>query len=91
MLYENENLLRTIEAQSAFNPANLMILEEQQSIRQYLIERLPEDQKNVIQLRIDGLSYERIADTLGLTVSKVGVLLHRAKAKLKRWLSTEYL
>ena len=69
-----EHLLGETEAQSALNePANLMILEEQQSNRQRLIERLPEGQKIVIQLRIDGLSYEQIADTLGLTVSTVRI------------------
>ena len=45
---------------------------------------MPPDQAEVCCLRfLENLSYEQIAEELGLTVNHVGVLLHRAKSLLQ--------
>ena len=46
---------------------------------------LPEQQAVVFSLRfLEGLTYEQIAESLGLTSSAVGVLIHRARGRLRQ-------
>lgn len=48
------------------------------------IERLPEQQQELLRLRFDGqLSYAQIAEVTGLSVSHVGVILHQAMTTLR--------
>ena len=55
-------------------------------LRQALI-KLPENQAEVYCLRcINGLSYQQIADQLGIGSSTVGSLLHRARTRLRTML-----
>ena len=50
--------------------------------------RLPADQAEVFSLyTLEGQSYREIASLLGLKRTTVGVLLHRARRELRRWLS----
>lgn len=52
-----------------------------------LIYRLPEKYRTILQLRdIDGLSYQEIADTLGIEMSEVKVNLHRARKQVREQL-----
>jgi RNA polymerase sigma-70 factor (ECF subfamily) len=46
------------------------------------ISRLDSFEKALVTLFLEDLSYEQIADVLGIKVNHVGVLLHRAKKKL---------
>jgi RNA polymerase sigma-70 factor, ECF subfamily len=49
------------------------------------LARLPAQQAAVFSLRfLENLSYEQIAEALGLNANAVGVLLHRAKGDLRR-------
>jgi RNA polymerase sigma-70 factor (ECF subfamily) len=49
------------------------------------LARLPEQQAVVFSLRfLEGLSYEQIAEALGLSSNGVGVLIHRAKGRLRQ-------
>ena len=55
------------------------------------VAALPEDRRIVVVLRdLEGLSYEEIAEALGVPLDTVRTRLHRArldlKAKLERWL-----
>jgi RNA polymerase sigma-70 factor (ECF subfamily) len=55
------------------------------------VAALPEDRRIVVVLRdLEGLSYEDIAEVLGMPLNTVRTRLHRArldlKAKLERWL-----
>jgi RNA polymerase sigma-70 factor, ECF subfamily len=55
------------------------------------VAALPEDRRIVVVLRdLEGLSYDEIAEVLGLPLNTVRTRLHRArldlKAKLERWL-----
>jgi RNA polymerase sigma-70 factor (ECF subfamily) len=46
------------------------------------IAQLNATEKAIITLFLEGLSYEKIAEVLGVTENNVGVMLHRAKKKL---------
>ena len=60
------------------------LVEKQQSARLVeAVRRLPLPYRQVVTLALEDLSYEEIAEALGLTVSNVGVRLNRAKAQLK--------
>lgn len=49
------------------------------------LARLPERQAVVFSLRfLEDLSYEQIAEALGLSTSAVGVLIYRAKSRLRQ-------
>lgn len=57
---------------------------EQISIMKTQIENLPEQQQEVLRLRLhDGLSYKQIAQVTGLTATNVGYLLHKAVSSLR--------
>jgi RNA polymerase sigma-70 factor, ECF subfamily len=48
------------------------------------IAELPEDRRIVVVLRdLEGLAYEEIAESLGLTLGTVRSRLHRARLELK--------
>jgi len=51
------------------------------------VRRLSLPYRQVITLVLEDLSYEEIAEALGLTVNNVGVRINRAKAQLKAMLS----
>lgn len=51
------------------------------------VRRLALPYRQVITLLLEDLSYEEIAEALGLTVNNVGVRINRAKAQLKAMLS----
>ena len=55
------------------------------------IDKLAENQKNAFLLiKLEGKSYQEVADIMQTTVSSVESLMHRAKANLKKWLGSYY-
>jgi RNA polymerase sigma-70 factor (ECF subfamily) len=65
--------------------------DELQAALREAVAALPEDRRIVVVLRdLEGLSYEDVAEILGLPLNTVRSRLHRArldlKAKLERWL-----
>lgn len=55
------------------------------------LAKLPADQAEAISLHLlSGCSYEEISRELETTVSNVGVLIHRAKARLRELLENEH-
>ena len=55
------------------------------------IDKLVENQKNAFLLiKLEGKSYQEVADIMQTTVSSVESLMHRAKANLKKWLGSYY-
>lgn len=49
-----------------------------------LLDRLPENQREVIRLKFQGdLSYKEISDVTGLSVSNVGFLIHTGIKRLR--------
>lgn len=78
----DESLHDCIDFSSA--PDESMAHRENESIVGRLIDRLPEKQRSVVQLRdIEGKTYKEIADVLGLTEADVKVSLHRARKQIK--------
>jgi RNA polymerase sigma-70 factor (ECF subfamily) len=64
--------------------------EEVERIR-HLIQRLPEREQELIALKYGaGLSYQRIAELTGLSISNVGVILHRAIQRLREQLEANH-
>jgi RNA polymerase sigma-70 factor (ECF subfamily) len=50
-----------------------------------IIDKLPEKQKSIIQLReIEGYTYQEISDLLNVPISQVKVSVHRARIFLKK-------
>ncbi|MEE4246590.1 MAG: RNA polymerase sigma factor [Kangiellaceae bacterium] len=47
------------------------------------MQQLPVDQRQILGLALEGLSYDEIAEVLRITVNNVGVRLNRAKKALK--------
>lgn len=65
-------------------PLEQMEQEERSRLLLRLMQRLPEPQCDIIQLRdIEGMSYLDIASTLGLSEEQVKVYLFRARKKIK--------
>ncbi len=50
------------------------------------IRGLPKSESSILLLYLDGLSYDEMADVLGISKSNVGVRLNRAKKKLAQLL-----
>ena len=76
--FDHEQIRRVADQQqdvSQENSASLAALYE-------AIAKLDEVEKALITLFLEDLSYEQIADVLGVSASHVGVMLHRAKKKL---------
>ncbi|MCL2702323.1 MAG: RNA polymerase sigma factor [Defluviitaleaceae bacterium] len=70
--------------------AVLLGIEKQERI-QLAINRLPVKYKTLIVLRdINGLSYEELAETTGLSLGTVKSRLSRSREKLKKLLAGEY-
>jgi RNA polymerase sigma factor (sigma-70 family) len=63
----------------AAGPAHSLLRAEQQAEVRRALARLPEQQRNCLLLRHSGYSYAEVADTLGLAIGSVGVLLTRAE------------
>lgn len=71
------------------NPLQWLLLQErQQSVRETM-ERLGDREREILLLKYsEGLTYEQIADRLGLTSSSVRMRLHRARTKLRMQLAS---
>jgi len=66
------------------NPEESLI-DREQSVRFYrAIERLSEQQKRCLFLRLEGLRYPEIGSVLGISASAVGEFLRRAISRLKK-------
>jgi RNA polymerase sigma-70 factor (ECF subfamily) len=55
-----------------------------------ILEKMPEDEKNLLLLYHNGLKYKEIARVLDLNPASVGTMLVRAIDKLKHLLKSEY-
>jgi RNA polymerase sigma-70 factor, ECF subfamily len=66
------------------NPEELLLRKERMVRIHAAISTLSERQKQCLYLRAEGFRYREIAELLGVTVSTVAELLHRAIQKLTR-------
>jgi RNA polymerase sigma-70 factor, ECF subfamily len=73
---------------TAFTPDERAISNELQERIKYELGKLPEQQAEAFWLfSIEQLSYAEIAQQLGSNVNQVGVLVHRARHKLRTYLA----
>jgi RNA polymerase sigma-70 factor (ECF subfamily) len=70
-------------------PESRLVGKETIGVAKAAIDALPEAQRSVITLRdVDGWSSEEVRNVLGLSESNQRVLLHRARAKVRRALDS---
>jgi RNA polymerase sigma factor (sigma-70 family) len=66
------------------SPAAEALASEDRALLQNLVARLPQKQRELVKLKFEaGLSYKEMAETMRMSVSHVGVLLHEAIQTLR--------
>ncbi|MGL6268876.1 MAG: RNA polymerase sigma factor, partial [Chitinophagaceae bacterium] len=56
------------------------------------LKKLPENQRVAFTLhKVEGLSYQEVADVMQISVSAIESLIHRARQNLKKMLNNYYL
>lgn len=71
------------------SPSEALLQKEKSDLIQAILDQLPENQREAVFLRrYENMSYEDIAQTLGVTVSAVKSLLNRARETLKNKLAS---
>jgi RNA polymerase sigma factor (sigma-70 family) len=65
-------------------PASLLLRAEERASVRRVLGQLSERQRDCLLLRYSGYSYAEIADTLGIAIGSVGVLLSRAEAAFRQ-------
>lgn len=90
-LFGKESNEPVVEQSSFVHPGVQLENKERATILFKAIEKLPENQKAAFILnKTEGLSYQEVADILGLSVSSVESLLFRAKTNLQKYLEGYY-
>ena len=80
--------LGTMECSRESGPHEIAVARELTQRLREAIGQLPDGQATVFSLRyFDELSYDQIAQTLGIDSSAVGMALHKARAKLQTLLN----
>ncbi len=70
------------------SPHEQMEVREEFSHVRRLMDSLPETQRTIMLLRdIEGMTYQEIAQTLDISETQVKVYLHRARTKIKEWIT----
>ena len=73
---------------SSQTPHEQLEAREEISLVRRLMDSLPEVQRTIMLLRdIEGKTYQEIAQTLDISESQVKVYLHRARTKIKEWIT----
>lgn len=73
---------------SSQTPHEQLETREEISLVRRLMDSLPEVQRTIMLLRdIEGKTYQEIAQTLDISETQVKVYLHRARTKIKEWIT----
>jgi len=76
--------LETLEMESTIGSDDQLLIKDQGLWLEKILTHMPLKQKEVFHLReIECLSYQEMAEVLGIQVNEVKVLLHRARTKIK--------
>jgi RNA polymerase sigma factor (sigma-70 family) len=79
------------ETPEFYHPGVAMENKEQAAVLFKAISILPDNQKIAFTLnKVEGLSYQDVADVMNVTVASVEAYLHRAKENLRKQLTTYY-
>jgi RNA polymerase sigma-70 factor (ECF subfamily) len=71
-------------AQGGPDPAQLAEQDERREQLRAAMGRIPKKSAWVLALRYGGLSYQEVADALGVGIGQVGTLLRRAEITLRK-------
>jgi RNA polymerase sigma-70 factor (ECF subfamily) len=72
-------------------PEDSLLSDEKRQVIREAMKRLPDDYRVVVALRYDsGLSYNEIAEALGVPITTIETRLFRAKEKLRRMLEPSF-
>ncbi len=84
---DTENLDEMVHFSSQ-TPHEQLEAREEISLVRRLMDSLPEVQRTIMLLRdIEGKTYQEIAQTLDISETQVKVYLHRARTKIKEWIT----
>jgi RNA polymerase sigma-70 factor (ECF subfamily) len=82
--YSLDLMAETLPASSASDPEEQLLRSEERARIRVELNELPKAQRAALALRLlDGLSYEEIAEVMGVPVNSVRSWLHRGRAKLR--------
>jgi RNA polymerase sigma-70 factor, ECF subfamily len=88
---DDKNRPFDIEDESANNSHHNIDYRERSKVLQSAIQSLPENQRIAFTMnKFDDLSYQEITDIMGLSLSSVESLIHRAKLNLQKKLVNYY-
>ncbi len=85
---ENSSAEREIKDPTAQEPVQVLMEHELEQVIAQGLALLPVPQRAAIELKSLGHSLQEIADSLGVSPSNAGVLVHRARQTLARHLAT---
>lgn len=76
-----------LASESANHPEVILMKKEKQRTLEKLVTQLPADERAIILMRyVNDLTYEEIAECLGLSANDVGNKVYRAKQKMRKQL-----
>ncbi|MBU0961160.1 MAG: RNA polymerase sigma factor [Proteobacteria bacterium] len=75
--------------QVAADQENSFIAKEETDRIYNAMNRLPEEDRDILSLAVGGLVYKEIAATFGLSLANVKVRVHRARNKLRQMMKDE--
>jgi RNA polymerase sigma-70 factor (ECF subfamily) len=82
-----ENSFDQQQQKESSDPLQWLLMEERREAVRRSMEQLPDRDREILLLKYsEGLSYEQIAERLGLSPSAVQSRLHRARGRLRQQL-----
>ena len=90
-LFGDDEVEEQIPGPENLNPHKQMENEDRIKVLSWALDKLPENQRVAFTLsKYDEMSYKEIAEILGVSISSVESLIHRAKTNLKKKLYNYY-
>ena len=90
-IFGEDDISEQIPSSEDYNPGKQLENKDRVKILSLALETLPENQRIAFTLsKYDEISYKEIAEILGVSLSSVESLIHRAKANLKKKLYDYY-
>lgn len=90
-LFGEDEVEERISAPESIGPDKILENKDRVKVLAWALNKLPENQRIAFTLsKYDEMSYQEIAEILGVSVSSVESLIHRAKQNLKKKLYSYY-
>jgi RNA polymerase sigma-70 factor (ECF subfamily) len=75
--------------QAAVDEEKSFIAKEETNRMYNALNKLPEQDREILSLAVNGIVYKEIAEMFGLTVANVKVRIHRSRTKLRELMQSE--